>query len=84
MLLEFHFGFGAPVPTTLVAVPENQEGFATEGLLDNPCLDCRAAELPPGVNWIMTPPMVIALRDGEVVCVKEAEDSDAPECLPFH
>ena len=83
MLLEFHFGFGSPVPTTLVAVPENQEGFATEGLLDNPCLDCRAAELPPGVNWIMTPPVVMALRDGEVICVKEAEDSDAPECLPF-
>ncbi|MBG85130.1 MAG: hypothetical protein CMJ40_11375 [Phycisphaerae bacterium] len=83
MLLEFHFGFGSPVPTTLVAVPENQEGFATEGLLENPCLDCRLAELPPGVNWIMTPPVVMALRDGEVICVKEAEDSDAPECLPF-
>ena len=84
MLLEFHFGFGSPVPTTLVAVPENVEGFSTEGLLDNPCMDCRSAELPPGVNWIMTPPVVMALRDGEVVCVKEAEDSDAPECLPFH
>ena len=84
MLLEFHFGFGSPVPTTLVAVPENVEGFSTEGLLDNPCMDCRPAELPPGVNWIMTPPVVMALRDGEVVCVKEGEDSDAPECLPFH
>ena len=84
MLLEFHFGFGSPVPTTLVAVPENVEGFATEGLLENPCMDCRLAELPAGVNWIMTPPVVMALRDGEVVCVKEAEDSDAPECLLFH
>ncbi len=84
MLLEFHFGFGSPVPTTLIAVPENVEGFETEGLLDNPCMDCRPAELPPGVNWIMTPPVVMALRDGEVICVKEAEDSDAPEWLPFH
>ena len=84
MLLEFHFGFGSPVPTTLIAVPENVEGFETEGLLDNPCMDCGLAELPPGVNWIMTPPVVMALRDGEVICVKEAEDSDAPECLPFH
>jgi hypothetical protein len=84
MLLDFQFGFGVPVPTTLVAVPENQEGFETDGVLENPCLDCQLAELPIGVNWIMTPPVVLALRDGEVICAREAEDSDMPECLPFH
>ncbi|MCH2152697.1 MAG: hypothetical protein MK089_05090 [Phycisphaerales bacterium] len=84
MLLDFHFGFGVPVPTTLVAVPENQEGFEADGILENPCLDCQLAELPIGVNWIMTPPLVLAVRDGEVICAKEAEDSDLPECLPFN
>jgi hypothetical protein len=84
MLLEFQFGFGCPVPTTLVAVPENPEGFETDGLLDNPCLDCRMAELPTGVNWIMTPPLVVAISNGRVVCAQEAEDPDAPACLPFH
>ncbi|MDG2423618.1 MAG: hypothetical protein P8M22_06550 [Phycisphaerales bacterium] len=84
MLLEFQFGFGSPVPTTLVAVPETADGFAAEGLMDNPCLDCQMAELPTGIDWIMTPPLVMALRDGEVICVKEAEEADAPECLPFH
>ncbi len=84
MLLEFQFGFGSPVPTTLVAVPETADGFTADGLLDNPCLDCRLAELPTGINWIMTPPLVMAVRDGEVICVKEAEESDMPECLPFH
>lgn len=84
MLLEFQFGFGAPVPTTLVAVPETAEGFTADDLLDNPCLDCQMAELPTGVNWLMTPPLVMALRDGEVICVKEAEEADIPECLSFH
>ena len=84
MLLDFEFGFGVPVPTTLVAVPESAEGFAADGVMDNPCLDCQEAELPTGVNWIMTPPVVLAIRDGEVICVKETEDAEAPECLVFH
>lgn len=84
MLLEMHFGFGSPVPTTLVAVPENKSGFATDGLLDQPCMDCRELELPVGCEWLLTPPLVLALEDGVVKCAKEAEDSDVPECLIWH
>ncbi|MAB83556.1 MAG: hypothetical protein CMJ24_09010 [Phycisphaerae bacterium] len=84
MLLEMHFGFGSPVPTTLVAVPENKGGFETDGLLDQPCMDCRELELPVGCEWLLTPPLVLALEDGVVKCAKEAEDSDVPECLIWH
>ena len=84
MLLEMHFGFGVPVPTTLITIPESKDGFETDGILDQPCFDCRELELPVGCDWLMTPPLVLALEDGVVQCAKEAEDSDVPECLIWH
>ena len=81
MLLEMYFGFGVPAPTTLIAIPEDKSGFATEGLLDNPCLDCTLAELPVGTDWLMTPPVVLAIQDGVIQCAKEGEDSEMPECV---
>ncbi|MEE3002563.1 MAG: hypothetical protein VX908_07720, partial [Planctomycetota bacterium] len=84
MLLEFHFAYGEVAPTTLVAIPESKSGFETEGLLDQPCLDCAELELPVGTDWLMTPPVLIAIEDGVVKCAKEADDSEAPECLLWH
>ncbi len=84
MLLEFHFAFGEVAPTTLVAIPESKSGFETEGLLDQPCLDCTELELPVGTDWLMTPPVLVAIEDGIVQCAKEADDSEAPECLLWH
>ena len=84
MLLELHFGYGSPVPTTIVAVPEHKNGFETEGTLDQPCMDCRELELSAGCEWLMTPPLMLALDNGVVTCAKEGEDSDAPECLIWH
>ena len=84
MLLELHFGFGSPVPTTIVAVPEHKGGFEPEGALEQPCMDCRELELPAGCDWLMTPPLMLALDNGVVACAKEAEDSEAPECLIWH
>ncbi|MDG2292343.1 MAG: DoxX family protein [Phycisphaerales bacterium] len=83
MLLELYFGYGSPVPTTLVAIPESKSGFATEGLLENPCLDCTTLELPVGTDWLMTPPILLAIEDGIVQCAKEGEDSEMPECMPW-
>ena len=83
MLLEMYFGFGTPVPTTLVAIPESKSGFSTEGTLDNPCADCALLELPVGTDWLMTPPILIAIEDGVVQCAKEGEDSEMPECMPW-
>jgi hypothetical protein len=83
MLLEMYFGFGSPVPTTLVAIPESKSGFSTEGMLDNPCTDCALLELPVGTDWLMTPPILIAIEDGVVQCAKEGEDSEMPECMPW-
>jgi hypothetical protein len=84
-LLLTYFDFDLPAPTTLVAVPEFIDGFATEGLLENACVDCgEVLELPVGVDWLMTPPLVIAIEDGIVTCAQEAEDPYEPQCLPFH
>ena len=83
MLLELYFGYGSPVPTTLVAIPESKSGFATEDILENPCLDCTMLELPVGTDWLMTPPILLAIEDGIVQCAKEGEDSEMPECMPW-
>ena len=84
-LLVTHFDFDLPAPTTLVAIPESLDGFETEGLLPDACPDCgEVKELPVGVDWLMTPPLVIAIEDGIVTCAQEAEDPYEPQCLPFH
>jgi len=83
-LLMEHFSFDPPAPTTLVAVPESVDGFQVEGTLENPCLDCLERELPVGVDWLLTPPVVIAIEDGVVTCAQEAEDAVMPQCLPWH
>jgi hypothetical protein len=85
VLLESHFAGPPAVPTTLVAIPEAKLGFKPESWLDMAyCADCVGQlELPNGVDWLITPPVVIALADGRVQCVKEADDAEAPECLVF-
>jgi hypothetical protein len=83
-LLLAQFEFDLPAPTVLVAMPESPEGFETEGLLENPCTDCTMLELPVGVDWLMSPPLVIAIENGVVQCAQEGEDAWEPECLPWH
>ncbi len=83
LLLE-HFSYDPPAPTTLVAIPENTDGFIEDGQLENPCIDCVELDLPIGVDWLMTPPIVIAIEDGVVRCAQEAEDGMMPQCLPWH
>lgn len=83
-LLLDHFSFDPPAPTSLIAIPERADGFNTEGELENPCVDCRELELPIGVDWLMTPPVVVSIEDGRVVCAQEAEDAFEPQCLPWH
>jgi len=83
LLLE-HFSFDPPAPTTLVAIPETKDGFLEEGMLENPCLDCSEVDLPIGVDWLITPPVVVSLEDGVIRCAQEAEDYVDPQCLPWH
>ncbi len=83
-LLIAHFEYDLPANTVLVAIPESTEGFETEGTYDNPCGDCVELELPVGVDWLMSPPVVIAVEDGVVQCAVEAEDAWEPSCLPWH
>lgn len=83
LLLE-HFSFDPPAMTTLIAIPENKDGFSVDGALDQPCLDCTEVELPLGVDWLITPPVVIAIEDGHVACAQEGEDAYDPQCLLWH
>ena len=45
------------------------------------CVGCEDRELPVGTEWIMTTPIVVALDYGNVLCAKEGEDPETPECL---
>jgi hypothetical protein len=83
-LFERYFSAPAPVPTTIVAIPETKAGFTRETWLEMHCEGCEELELPAGTDWIMTTPIVVALEDGKVVCAKEGEDAEAPQCLVWH
>jgi len=83
LLLE-HFSYDPPAATTLVAIPEMKDGFIEDGQIENPCIDCLELELPIGVDWLMTPPIVIAIENGVITCAQEAEDGMMPQCLPWH
>jgi hypothetical protein len=80
-LMELFFSGALPLPTTAVAVPE-RGGFPTENLQPFPCLECRTAELPAGVDWFLQTPVLVRLADGRVECVSEV-DPESPECLNF-
>ncbi len=80
-LMDLYFSGPLPLPTTAVAVPE-RGGFPTENLQPFPCLECRTAELPAGLDWFLQTPVLVRLADGSVECVSEV-DPEAPECLNF-
>jgi hypothetical protein len=83
-LFDLYFADPPPVPTLAIAIPERKNGFETEGLLNIYCNQCDEGELPVGCEWIITTPIVVALQDGEVVCVVEGEDPEEPQCLMWH
>ncbi len=80
LLYEF-FSTGVPVPTTLVAIPESKEGFSSADAFESPCYDCAETQLPIGVDWIISTPLVVAIDDGIVRCAKENEEYEDPTCL---
>lgn len=86
-LLESHFQASPPVPTTLVAIPETKAGFNESTWLDMQfCREClpEELELVTGVDYLITPPVVVSLAEGEITCLKEADDSLEPECFTWH
>jgi hypothetical protein len=80
-LLDLYFSGALTVPTTVVAVPD-KAGFPTVGLQPMPCTECREAELPAGVDWLLQTPVVVRLSDGIVECAHE-EDPMAPQCVTW-
>lgn len=80
-LMMLYFSGSLPAPTTAVAVPE-RTGFPSENLQTFPCVECRKAELPAGVDWFLQTPVLVRLFDGIVECASEV-DPETPECLEF-
>ncbi len=80
-LMELYFSAALPAPTTAIAVPE-RAGFPTGNVQPFPCVECRVAELPAGVDWFLQTPVLVRLFDGIVECVSEV-DPETPECLEF-
>jgi len=80
-LLRMYFTGDLPAPTTVIAIPEMKTGWSDEEAYPMPCEECERLELPLGCDWLVTPPVVIALEDGIVQCAKEGEEPDEPECL---
>jgi len=78
-LMEVYFSGALDWPTTAVAVPE-RDGWPTENLQPFPCLECRTAELPAGIDWFLQTPVLVRLMDGLVECAAEV-DPMSPECL---
>jgi hypothetical protein len=78
-LMEVFFSGSLEYPTTAVAVPE-RDGYPTENIQPLACTECRAAELPAGVDWFLQTPVLVRLMDGYVECAAEV-DSSAPDCI---
>jgi len=78
-LMEVYFSGPLDWPTTAIAVPE-RDGWPTENLQPFPCQECRAAELPAGIDWFLQTPVLVRLMDGLVECAAEV-DPMSPECL---
>lgn len=81
LLMEAWFAQELPAPTVAVAVPE-RDGFPTENVQPFACPECRLAELPMGIDWILQTPVLIRLEDGVIQCAAEVSAED-PQCLEF-
>lgn len=77
-LLTNYFSGTLPAPTLVVVVPD-----ATGEILENPCTDCKRAELPKGtppdrlITYVFTTPALLTVQDGVVVGV--CTEVDSPE-----
>ncbi|UCD76704.1 MAG: hypothetical protein JSV91_07210 [Phycisphaerales bacterium] len=82
-LLDTYFLGELPVPTTVIAFPQQKNRFDRGGW-DMPCENCDQRQLRFGCDWLIQPPLVVALEDGIVKCATEAEDVIEPQCLIWH
>jgi hypothetical protein len=50
------------------------------------CREClpEPLELVTGVAYLVTPPLVISLVEGQVECIKEGDEAVAPGCFTWH
>jgi hypothetical protein len=84
-LLDLHFAPASlPVPATLIAVPESKDGYTHTGVYKNDATGCEQIQMRTGCDWLLSPPILIALENGYVKCAEEVQDSFEPNCLLWH
>jgi hypothetical protein len=83
-LLTIHFRGALPAPTTVIAIPQFKDRWETEGVFQMRCTECEQLELRLGCDYLIEPPLVIALENGVVQCAVETDDADDPKCLIWH
>ena len=80
-LMEVYFNGSLDWPATAIAVPE-RDGWPSENVQPFPCIECRLAELPAGVDWFLQTPVLVRLADGVVECAAEV-NATAPKCIDW-
>jgi len=83
-MLYVHFADPLPAPTTVIAIPEYKDRWETSGVYPMPCEECERSDLQFGCNYMVTPPVIVALEDGVVICAALVEDPLEVQCLQWH
>lgn len=63
-------------PITVVEIPASATELRGPNPWDMPNVDAQQLALPVGPNWVMTPPIIIAIDNGVVSCAMEAGFED--------
>lgn len=72
---DVHFSEGYHLPVMAIEVPPAATAIMSESARTDPvnCPDCNFTSLPPGPLWLVTPPLVLLVEDGEILCVESVE-----------
>ena len=79
-MFEVHFSEGFHVPVIAIEVPPAEGAVLAPGRREDDvtCRDCVMTSLPEGPMWLITPPVMLLVEDGRILCV---ESEDYLQCL---
>lgn len=79
-LFDVHFSEGFHVPVIAIEIPPAEHAVMAPNARTDPvdCPDCTFTSLPPGPLWLLTPPTVLLVEDGRILCV---ESEDPTRCI---
>lgn len=71
-----HLVMPQDLPVTAVEIPNSNTQLRGPNPWRMPQTSCQLLELPVGLNYVMTPPIIITIIDGKVSCAMEGEYED--------